>query len=130
MNWSYYFTSAADNSNSFATRFGWGAWVPLQARVLPPGHQRKTTLERSFFDSHNPNILMVSARPSKDNKGIILHLRELDGRHTTINADGLLQDCQIKSVSEVNVLGEQLSDIDSEITMTPFSVKFIKIELE
>ncbi len=35
MSWSYVLTSAADASNEFASRFGWGVRVPLISRVLP-----------------------------------------------------------------------------------------------
>jgi hypothetical protein len=129
LNWSYYLTSAGDNSNSFATRFGWGARVPLIARVLPAGKTRNSSLQRSFIDTPVTNLLLVSARPAKDNMGIILHFRELEGERTQIKIKDLLPDINIQSAFEVNVLEENLSKIDSIIDFSPYSIKFVKINL-
>jgi len=129
LNWSYYFTSTDDNSNSSATRFGWGSRVPLLARVLPTGNRREGKYTQSFLNSDIPNILMVSARPSNENDGIILHFRELEGKDTKINLQELLKDRKIKSAYEVNVLNEEISEIQSEITLAPFSIKFIRVEI-
>ena len=33
--WTYYLTSSADNSNGFATQFGWGCRIPYLTRIIP-----------------------------------------------------------------------------------------------
>jgi hypothetical protein len=130
LNWSYYFTSTKDNSTSYATRFGWGSRVPLLARVLAAGKEKKTYPEISFFGSQINNLLLVAARPSKDNKGIILHLRELDGKETEITPGDLLKGRSLKSAYEVNVLEENLSEVESTMIFPPYSIKFLKLNLE
>ena len=43
LRWTYSITSARDNSDIFATRFGWGDRVPLLSRVLLPTEGAKDT---------------------------------------------------------------------------------------
>ncbi len=129
LNWSYYFTSSEDNRSSYAARFGWGSRVPLFARVLPVGKVRKREQIQSFIDSQYPNLLLVAARPSKDNQGIIFHFRELEGKETILSLDELLRGRLIQSAAEVNVLEEEMSQVDSTIKFSPYSIKFIKIDL-
>jgi len=129
LSWSYYITSEKNSSNSFATQFGWGSRVPLLARVLPPGKARKGVTEKSFLDQLAPNLLLVSARPSKDVKGITLHFRELEGKETRIDVRQILKNVPWKRILHVNVLGDKIDEIESELTFKPNSVKFIRVEM-
>ena len=104
--------------------------MPLTARVLPAGRHREAKNSQSFFGKNLPNILMVSARSAEDGSGIVLHLRELDGMETEMNVNELLKSGKIRSVSETNVLGEKITDIQSEIKIQPYSIKFLKFDLE
>ena len=129
LSWSYYITSTDDHSNSYATQFGWGSRVPLLARVLPSGKIRKAKSEQSFLNQLAPNLLLVSVRPSKEVEGVTLHLRELEGEKTTIDVRKILRNISLKKISEVNVLGEEISELTSELTFKPYEIKFLQIEI-
>ena len=71
---------------------------------------------------------MVNARPSSDGKGIVLHLREVNGETTELNFDELLRGTNFKAATEVNVLEAHLAKIKSKMIIKPFEVKFVKLE--
>ncbi|MDZ7261541.1 MAG: hypothetical protein ONB05_05485 [candidate division KSB1 bacterium] len=123
LNWSYGITSSPDPSNSFATRFGWGSRIPFLVRVLPAGKGKPQLLSQSLLDLNVENILLITARPSKDGKGILLHLREVNGEMAKI-------DLRFKSITEVNVLEEPLRKLHSPVIFNPYEVKFLKLELK
>ncbi|MFH1844536.1 MAG: glycoside hydrolase family 38 C-terminal domain-containing protein [bacterium] len=107
LNWQYSLTSLDDPSSAAATRFGWNCRVPLVARVqqpVAPEQAPDQSLEpRSLLPFDLQSALLVAARPDHDGAGIILHLRELEGRAITFpeSANGWV-------VQRVNVLGEPL----------------------
>jgi alpha-mannosidase len=72
-----------------------------------------------------PNVLIVSSKPARDGKGIILHLREMDGKKSDVKIS-----CPILKhfeIQEVNVLEEILSENALKISLNPFEVKFFKL---
>ncbi|MCK7540522.1 MAG: hypothetical protein MZV63_61325 [Marinilabiliales bacterium] len=85
--WTYYLTSSADRGNDFATRFGWGARVPLLTRILPGGGSGDELREGSFITGWPSNVILISARPDDGTgKSLIIHLRETGGQETDIEA--------------------------------------------
>jgi|WetSurMetagenome_2_1015567.scaffolds.fasta_scaffold00003_122 alpha-mannosidase len=78
--WTYYMTSAGDNTNGFATRFGWGCRIPFLTRIVPGDGPGDNNHAASVISGWPENILLVSACPSPDGKSILLHLRETEGR--------------------------------------------------
>jgi len=125
--WSYYLTYTRDRSDTAATRFGWGARVPLVARVLPPGAATDAAPVRSALELHAPNLLLVSARPSRDAGGVVLHLRELAGRQTTLDLAGKSLPANIRAVEEVNVIENIVASPTRSPVFSPHGVKFIKL---
>jgi len=125
--WSYYLTSTSDTSNTAATRFGWGSRAPLIARVLPPGKATKAAPTASCLGVDAPNLVLVGARPAVDGDGVILHLREVDGKATSLALAVPSGDGKFKSIEEVNVLEEPLRSAPAELSFTPYEVKFVKL---
>ena len=125
----YYLTSTQDTSRAFATRFGWGSRTPLATRVLPPV---KTGVVRepqklSTLAVTPSNLLIVEARPARNGDGIILHLRELEGKPVTITEEEVLASTGIEGADEVNVLEEPLQQDIESLTFKPYEVKFLRM---
>ena len=125
--WSYYITSDNDVSNTFATRFGWGSSMPFLTRVLPKGNTENPLMAESLLNIDAQNILLVNSKPSKDGKGIILHLRETDGKPASIDLTNLLNVEKNKAFTQVNVLGKKVKGLSGKIELMPYDVVFIKI---
>ena len=116
----------------FATKFGWGDRVPLLSRVMLPSHESaNTTLtSRSFINLDAPNLLLVNTAPSLDEKGIILHVREVEGDHAILDIRRLKEETNAISIHEVNVLEEDLAVLKSELMIEHYETKFIKLSFE
>jgi hypothetical protein len=125
--WTYYLTSSADSGTDFATRFGWGARVPLLTRVLPGGGSGDELIEGSFITGWPSNVILISARPGDSTgKSLIIHLRETGGQETELKlANGLTG--QALNITEVDVTGSQAEDPSTKIL--PLENKFFKIIL-
>jgi alpha-mannosidase len=145
LKWSYQITSGKDTANTFATRFGWNERISLLSRVFPgtndtaainPKGYTGTAPMMSFLGPALQDLLMISARPSADKKGIIIHLREVDGRHSSIpvtlpvysSAMSLISSTHAKAAFEVNVLEEIIQPLTGNLEFRPFETKFIKLE--
>lgn len=127
--WKYQITSSEDNSNSFATKFGWGNNVPLITRANS-GKLNSTAKQgsKSLIDLGTvDNLLLVSSRPTSEGDGIILHLRETEGDHAILDITKLLQNPNIVSIYEVNSIGEELKQITSPLLIEHYETKFIKV---
>mgnify|MGYP002629749300 CR=1 FL=1 len=126
MKWSYFITSSDDNTNSTATRIGWGNRIPFLTRVLPSGNETAKITNQSLLDFDVPNVLLISAIPAMDGDGVILHLRETDGKDAIIEINEMLNNSG--SVSEVNVLEEKIKKINNKIVSKPYETKFVRVE--
>lgn len=118
--WKYYMTSMADNSNRAATRFGWGARVPMPARVLPGGGNAKITAQKPLLNIKGENILVINVKPVETERALMMHIREIGGMHSPIEIEGF-------SGIECDALGTTLPNGDAT-TIAPKATKFIKIE--
>jgi hypothetical protein len=72
---------------------------------------------------------LVSARPSPEGDGIILHLRETEGDHAILDISKLLQNESIKAIYEVNAIGEKIKSLSSPYLIEHFETKFFLLEL-
>jgi hypothetical protein len=127
--WRYFLTSSKDESNSFATRFGWNSRVPLLSRVFPPGTSTGAPLKQSLLTINAENILCVSAKPSQDGEGIILHLREIDGKSTELSVVLPFLNSRRRSLTEVNVIEEIIGESAESIRINPWESKFVKFTI-
>jgi hypothetical protein len=120
--WSYALTSGGPASGAAASDFGWGARIPLAGRVLSPAKNRaKTELPSSvsIITPLPPGLLLVAARPARDGKGVLLHLREVDGKPAKLQPrDGT-------TLTETNVLAIPVGAAQPEIQFRPFEAKFV-----
>ena len=131
LHWQYSITSSNDRSTTFASQFGWSDRVPLLSRVIWPMPSAKDSkaISKSFIDLKEPQLLLVSTIPSMDGKGIILHIRELEGSHVHLDIDGLLEQTGASAAYEVNILEEEIKPISGEIHINDYAVMFIKLVL-
>ena len=125
----YYLTSTKDTSRAFATRFGWGSRTPLATRVLPPvktGGLREPQ-KLSALAVTPPNVVIVEARPTRNGDGILLHLREVEGKPATITEEEIPAAAGIQGADEVNVLEEPIQQGVESLTFKPYEVKFLRL---
>ena len=125
----YYLTSTKDTSRAFATRFGWGSRTPLATRVLPPvktGSLREPQ-KLSALAITPPNLVVVQARPTRNGEGILLHLREVEGKPATITEEEVPAAAGIQGADEVNVLEEPIQQGVESLTFKPYEVKFLRL---
>lgn len=132
LRWTYSITSSGDNSDMFATRFGWGDRVPFLTRVMLPAQGAKETklVSRLLIDLGVANLLLVNSTPSVDGKGIVLHVREVEGDHGILDVRRLLEETGATSIQEVSILEEELKVLTSPLLIEHFETKFIKINFE
>jgi hypothetical protein len=122
--WTYYLTTSSDVSNGFATKFGWGCRIPFLTRVLPGSGTGDNNWEGSFITGWPSNILLISAEPVADGKYCIVHLRETNGKETSLSLINGLNGKALSAV-EVDVTGKPVSN-PSQI-IGPLESKFYRI---
>lgn len=127
MNWNYVITSTPNTTNTTATRFGLENSMPIAARVIPAGVEKRKTLSRSLIDLDLPNVLLVDSQLDADGKSIVLHLRETEGDHAILDVARLKQQTGVTSNSEVNVLGEEIKILERPLLIKYFETKFIRV---
>lgn len=130
MKWQYFLTSSSDTSNSSATRFAWENRVPMLSRIIPAETSKSTskTTSLSLMDLEVPNLLLVNARPTDTENGVILHLRETEGDHAILDINKLLEQTGAKEVFEVNVLGEKLKQLTGPTLIEHYETRFILLK--
>jgi hypothetical protein len=130
LQWTYSITSSDDNSDVFATRYGWGERVGFKSRImLPSSKAADTRLEsKSFIHLEPENLLLVNASVSLDNSGIILHLRELEGDHAILDIRKLKEETGALSIHEVTVLEEEIQELSSPLLIEHYETKFILLK--
>jgi hypothetical protein len=132
LRWSYSITSSEDPSDMFATRFGKAERTPLISRVMLPSFKAGTTelVSRSLLDLGVPNLLLVNSTPSLDGKGIVLHLREVEGGHAIVDIRKLQEETGALSIEEVSILEEQLSVLTAPLLIEHYETRFIKLSFD
>lgn len=132
LQWTYSITSSDDNSDMFATKFGWGDRVPLKSRIMLPtkGAAKTDLVSQSLININVPNLLLVNTSLSSDRKGIILHLREVEGDHAIMDIRRLLEETGATSAQEVNILEEELSQLTSPLLIEHYETKFVKFNFD
>jgi len=132
LRWSYSITSSANQSDMFATKFGWGDRAPILSRVILPrkGAGKTPPVSRSFLKLDVPNLLLVNTSPSMDEKGIILLVREVQGGHAIVDIRRLKEETGAVNISEVNIYEEELAALNAPLLIEHYETKFIKLEFE
>jgi hypothetical protein len=122
--WTYYLTTSSDVSNGFATRFGWGCRIPYLTRILPGSGTGDNNWEGSFITGWPSNILLISAEPDAGGNYFTVHLREIDGKETSLT---LLNGLNGKALSavEVDVTGKPV--LNPSGTIGPLESRFYRV---
>ena len=123
--WSYYFTSGSDVSNSYATRFGWGARVPFSVRVLPAGRPVGNEAVSPVLTGFPENILVVQTCPVENRNEVIMQVRELNGKPTTFFIRNSIRALTIRRSDVLgNTAGE---DLYNGVEIKPYESIFLNI---
>jgi len=125
--WTYYMTSSADNSNGFATQFGWGCRIPFLTRIIPGEGTGVNKGEGSFITSWPSNVILITSEPTVDGKSLIIHLRETEGKTAELKlASGLTGKSLV--IKEVDVIGDEITN--GSLGIKPLESKFYRIDLK
>ena len=124
--WTYYLTSSSDNSNSFATHFGWGCRVPFLTRIIPGSGTGVNKGEGSFITGWPSNVILITAEPTVDGKSLVIHLRETDGKSSELKLTSGITGKSLV-IKEVDVIGNDIKNGSLEIK--PLESKFYRIDL-
>ena len=128
LHWTYTLSSTTDRSLTAATRFGWDSRIPLAARVLPPGAPRGALGSKSALRLEAPNLLLVNSVPAVDGNGVILQVRELEGRASELPTDTLVPG-RSATITVVNALGHPLAAPSVVVNFKPYETRFLKLSL-
>jgi len=124
--WTYYLTSSADNSNGFATQFGWGCRIPFLTRIIPGAGSGDSNWEGSFISGWPSNVILITAEPASDGKSVMIHLRETDGKKSELKLTNGITGKPLP-LTEVDVTGTALKNGIQEIG--PLESKFFSVGL-
>ena len=129
LRWTYSITSSGDPSDIFATKFGKNERTPLLSRVMLPtaGINDTRLVSRSLLELESDNLVLINASPSMDGKGIILHLREIEGGHAILDIRKIKEATAAVSILEVNILEEEINELSAPLLIEHYETKFIKI---
>jgi hypothetical protein len=81
-----------------------------------------------MLDIDADNILLVSTKPAIGTDGIILHLREIEGKPAEFRIFSPLYHGKKGRIVEVNVLGEGIGPPLDTIEMNPWESRFFLVE--
>lgn len=124
--WIYTLTGSNNPSPTEAIKFGWGKRTPFLSRVLPGGGQGEQLWSGHFLKGWADNLLLVSAIPAPDGKSATLHLRETEGKNTTLQLfDG--KTGNPKEIIQTDVTGQKMNN--GSPAFNPFESKFFRIAI-
>jgi alpha-mannosidase len=128
--WTYQITSSADTTNSFATKYAWGERNPFPTRAFPAGaDELKSPSLETLHITGPANAMLVNTRPVFNGNGsVLLHFRELEGLPAEVQLSSAVPGRPIKKMVVVNAIGGQIGQPVKSIQLSPYEVKFIKIE--
>ena len=129
LRWHYDITSGSDTSDSFAARFGREERIPFAARLQYAGTNSDSALpaSKSLLNLQQDNILLVNVTLSADKKGVILYLRETEGKSTTISVKNMVELNQMTEATEVNILEDPIEKQIETIKFSPYETKYIHL---
>jgi hypothetical protein len=129
VSWTYTVATTRDTTISAATKFAWGVRNPLPTRTFPAGeNELKTPMVKTVQMEGDKNVMLISSRPSFNGReSILLHFRELDGLPARIELSSQIANRPVKSLTQVNITGEKIQELDKSILFNPNEVKFIEV---
>jgi hypothetical protein len=125
ISWVYSISSSSKQSQTEATRFGWGNRVPFLARVFTGGGKGDQSWQKSIIQGWPVNVILVSSTPDKNGSSCILHIREIEGKNADLKSLKLANNRHLM-IRQANVLGEEI--VPGSVQLKPFETKFIKLD--
>ena len=125
--WSYSLTTSSDTSAGFATRFGWSRRIPLLGRAAPGGGGDRPLERREVLPFDATNLILVGARPTMRGPGLVLHLREVDGRPARLSTSAWRMADRPVRVEEVSVLEDKPVSVADQVEFSPRQTKFLRL---
>lgn len=125
LQWSYFISSAKDNSMGYATRFAWQNRIPFLTRVLPAGAKDGKCLSpASILEIIPSNLLLVNMKPVEGESAVLLQMREIEGKPAIFKAKS--DKVKIKKVTVCDVTGSAVSG-NPKPEFAGWENKFIKL---
>ena len=121
--WSYSMTSGSDHPENFPSRFGWSIRLPFLSRVLPGGGTGDENWKGSIIQGWPENVLLISAKPTKEKGTVLLHIREVEGKESSLSLRSL--EGTGLGITEADVLGHEKQD--GSTAVLPFESKFFLV---
>lgn len=125
--WTYNITTTADNTDDFATGFGWGNRIPFLTRVIPGSGTGNNRSSGTFITGWPESVLLVSATPSADGKSAILHLRETGGKKHDIELINTTTGKKFE-ITRTDVNGRVVEG--GSVSIAPLESAFYKITID
>jgi hypothetical protein len=123
--WTYYLTTSGDVSNGFSTRFGWGCRIPFLTRILPGNGVGGGKSEGSYIAGWPSDMILISAIPQKNGESVLIHLRETDGKNTTVSLINGLSGKEL-ILKEADATGKEITG--GSVAMKPYESKFFLVK--
>ena len=131
--WSYALTSLPETTHAAATRFGRSSRVPMLGRILPHGTGNTAAQQaegQSLLPIDVPNLMLVAARPTSDGNGMLLHLREIEGKPARLATQGMKLAGKPSRVREVDILERETARAVGPIEFAPFETRILIVQSE
>ncbi len=125
LRWTYDLTSTRDTTMLFATQFGCGVREPLVATYRPGGGNGSELISHAVLNFDGGTIHLVFARPAWNGKGVVLCLREAEGRNASLDVTDLVKNIPATRVYESNSLEENPRQAKGAIGFRPYQVRFL-----
>ena len=126
--WRYAITSTDEERTSEAVKFGYDNRLPIYARVMPAGEQKRAAWEYSAFEIGSDNIVMISCAPAEKRGYLLCNVREAAGETSMLQFRG--QDGRLLPFEVVDVLGEPLSGKYRERLLRPYEQAFVRLRVK
>ncbi len=123
----YALTSEAAPSIAEATRFGREEMVPFLGRLLANCDGTAPLAAQSSLAFDAPGIVLVAARPASDGKGIILELRETEGRPARLPIEGWQFKRGQAVVDLVDPTEQGATAVEGAVDFAPFGRRFLRV---
>lgn len=128
LRWHYTMTSSSEAGDREAAHTGWNDRIPLLARVLPASASPGGAPSRTFMGTSLAGLLLIQASPGREPGSVLLHLREIEGRETTLGLAQLKKETGRSAAWQVNVLGEKTTPAGDSLTLRAGSTLFLVLE--
>ncbi len=128
--WSYFLTTIDNTGMDNATRTGWSNRIPFLSRVLPAGKKVTPLQEASVLKFSSENLLLVNVRPGEKKSSVVLQIREVAGKETTLEVGSPYLKKEKLMLQEVDATGQPISNKSFNLKIKPFMSGFVKVYFE